>query len=100
MNDPPASIAALLNPFEGLVDSITSRKAKLLAVGATLAPSKRTVTSALSVMDLRDRRDFSLCRQVLNRARWSPLKISRALLPPLIERLDTGDGPSSAWTIP
>lgn len=93
MNTLPASIVSLLEPFERMFSPRTWRKAQTLAIGAMLAPGKRTVTSALRVMGMGDRGDFSVYHQVLNRARWSPLKISRVLLMLLIDRLDSGEGP-------
>ena len=93
MNTLPASIVSLLEPFERMFSPRTWLKAQTLAIGAMLAPGKRTVTSALRVMGMGDRGDFSVYHQVLNRARWSPLKISRVLLMLLIDRLDSGEGP-------
>ena len=56
-------------------------------------PRKRTVTSALRVMGLSDDAGFAKYHQVLNRAVWSPLQMSRVLLMLLIEHLAQDDEP-------
>ena len=76
----PAVMATLLLPFERLFDPRTWRKAQLLAMGAILSPGKRTVSSALNILGIGQHGDFAIFHQVLNRARWSPLQLSRALL--------------------
>ena len=48
----PAVMVTLLLPFERLFDPRTWRKAQLLAMGAILSPSKRTVSSALNMLGL------------------------------------------------
>lgn len=54
--------------------------AQILVAGAILAPGKRTVTSALRVMGLSKEQQFQNYHRVLNRAKWSALKVSRILL--------------------
>ena len=76
----PVVIVALLLPFEHLLDRRTWRKAQLLVLGAILSPGKRTVSSALSILGVGQHGDFAIFHQVLNRARWQPLQMSRALL--------------------
>ena len=83
----PALIVTLLLPFEHLFDRRTWRKAHLLAVGAVLSPGKRTVSSALSILGIGQHGDFAIFHQVLNRARWQPLQLSRVLLLLLVARL-------------
>jgi len=56
----------------------------VLAVGAILAPGKRTVTSVLQVMGPSDDERFQNYHRVLNRAVWSSLAVSQALLGLLI----------------
>ena len=73
----PEVIISLLSPFERLFHPKTWRKAQLLAVGAILAPHKRTVTSALNILGIGQHGDFAIYHHVLNRARWSSLKLSR-----------------------
>ena len=83
----PEVIVTLLLPFEHLFDCRTWRKAQLLMVGAILAPGKRTVSSALSILGIGQNGDFAIFHQVLNRARWQPLQLSRVLLLLVVGRL-------------
>ena len=93
MNTLPEVIISLLHPFEHLFHPRTWRKAQLLAVGAILSPAKRTVTSALNILGIGQRGDFAIYHHVLNRARWSSLKLSRVLLLLMVERLCQSDEP-------
>jgi hypothetical protein len=54
--------------------------AKILLIGAILAPGKRTVTSALRVMGLSQEAQYQNFHRVLNRAVWSSHAVSRVLL--------------------
>ena len=83
----PEVIVSLLLPFEPLFDPRTWRKVQLLTVGAILSPGKHTVSSALNILEVGQRGDFAAFHHVLNRARWSPLHLSRALLFLLLRRL-------------
>ena len=89
----PEVIVALLLPFEHLFDPRTWRKARRLVLGAILSPGKRTVSAALSILGVGQHGDFAIYHQVLNRARWSPLQLSRVLLLLLVRRLGSSDGP-------
>ena len=89
----PAVIVTLLLPFEHLFDPRTWRKAQLLAVGAILSPGKRTVSSALNILGIGQHGDFAVYHHVLNRARWSPLQLSRALLLLVAGRLGSSTEP-------
>ena len=89
----PDVILPVLNPFATRFQSQTWRKAQLLLVGAILAPGPRTVASALRVMGLSGDRNYARYHHVLNRAAWSPLRVSQVLLTLLIQHLDPGDGP-------
>ena len=89
----PDAIISVLQPFSTLFQQRTWTKAQLLLIGAILAPRKRTVTSALRVLGLSDDAGFAKYHQVLNRAVWSPLQMSRVLLALLIEHLAQGDEP-------
>ena len=89
----PAVMVTLLLPFEHLFDPRTWRKAQLLAVGAILSPGKRTVSSALNILGIGQHGDFAIYHQVLNRARWSPLQLSRALLLMVVGRLGSSTEP-------
>ena len=53
--------------------------ALVLAVGAILAPGKRTVTAVLRIMGMSQERHFQNYHRVLNRAVWSSLALSKAL---------------------
>ena len=83
LNLPPEIIAVLM-PFAPLFDGRTWQKAMVLLIGTILSPGKRTVTSALRVLGLKDERQFTLFHQVLNRASWSTLAVSQCLLDLLI----------------
>jgi len=85
----PKSIMTLLLPFKPLFRQPTWIKAQILFIGAILATGKRTVTSALRVMGLSDERHFSNYHQVLNRAVWSPRRMSEILLALLLKCLDS-----------
>ena len=89
----PAVIVTLLLPFERLFDPRTWRKAQLLAMGAILSPGKRTVSSALNILGIGQHGDFAVYHHVLNRARWSPLQLSRALLLLVAGRLGSSTEP-------
>jgi hypothetical protein len=56
----------------------------VLVAGAILAPGKRTVTSALRVMGLKDEKQYQNYHRVLNRAKWSSMQVSRILLGMLV----------------
>jgi hypothetical protein len=51
-----------------------------LLYGAILAPGRRTVASALRAVGLEGAEDFASYHRVFNRARWSPMVMSRLLL--------------------
>ena len=89
----PAVIVTLLLPFERLFDPRTWRKAQLLAMGAILSPGKRTVSSALNILGIGQHGDFASYHHVLNRAQWSPLQLSRALLLLVAGRLGSSTEP-------
>jgi hypothetical protein len=84
----PEPIMTLLIPFKPLFRQPTWVKAQILVIGAILATGKRTVTAALRVMGLKDERHFANYHQVLNRAVWSPLRLSEMLLALLMKHLD------------
>ncbi len=87
------SIISILAPFAILFQSRTWTNAQVLLIGAVLSPGKRTVTSALRVMGLSGDCNFARYHHVLNRASWSPLKLSRVLLYLLLSQLDAGTEP-------
>lgn len=80
----PNPIIQVLRHFRPLFTRPTWDKALVLVVGTILARGRRTVTAALKQMGLHDEPDFTLFHQVLNRASWSCLTLSRVLLQLLI----------------
>jgi DDE superfamily endonuclease len=76
----PAELLPLIVEFAPLFSKPVWEHAKILLVGAILAPGKRTVTACLRVMGLSQERRFTNYHRVLNRARWSALEASRILL--------------------
>lgn len=77
LSDP---ILTIMRHFESAFSQPTWNKVQVLVIGTLLARGRRTVTATLRHMGLRDERNFSLYHQVLNRARWRPLELSRRLL--------------------
>ena len=76
----PAELLPLLIEFAPLFSKPVWEHAKVLLVGALLAPGTRTVTACLRVMGLSQEQCFVNYHRVLNRARWSPLAASHILL--------------------
>ena len=70
----------VLSLFAPLFSHRVWDSAKVLLVGAILAPGKRTVSAILRVMGLSQSRNFQTYHRVLNRAVWSSLSASRILL--------------------
>jgi hypothetical protein len=65
----PAELLPLIVEFAPLFSKRVWEQAKVLLVGAILAPGKRTVTSCLRVMGLSEEKRFDKYHRVLNRAR-------------------------------
>lgn len=84
MRNLPAGIIHVLRQFEPLFSERVWEWAKILLIGAILAPGKRTVTSALRVMGLGQERQYQNYHRVLNRAKWSSHGASSVLLRLLI----------------
>src|ERR671915_2535645 len=83
----PEAIILVLAPFAPLFSHRVWLHARLLLLGAMLAPGARTVTAALRMMGLSGERHFTNYHRVLNRATWSALQASRILLGWLVARL-------------
>ena len=66
----PAILAQWMAPFQPLFTRPTWQNLLVLVAGAILAPGRRTVTSALSMMGLREMTSFTNFHRVLNRNRW------------------------------
>ena len=80
MHDLPPAIVHVLRPFESVFSERVWEWAKVLLIGAILAPGERTVTAILRVMGLQNVRQFQNYHRVLNRAKWSSRELSRLLL--------------------
>ena len=78
-------LAILLAPFRSAFTRPTWQKVVLLVEGTLLTHGHRTVTAALRAVGLQEEKRFNLFHQVLSRARWSPLLISRLLLLLLVQ---------------
>lgn len=76
----PTEIITVLRPFAQAFSKRVWESAKVLLIGAILAPGKRTVTAALEVLGLKDEPQYQKYHRVLNRAQWSSLLVSRILL--------------------
>ena len=80
----PPAFTAIIVAFAPLFFNGVWRCARILLIGAILAPGKRTVTSALRVMGLSGERRFQIYHRVLNRAVWSCRQASPILLRMLV----------------
>jgi DDE superfamily endonuclease len=76
----PDPIIEVLAVFRPLFTAPTWRKLMTLLTGTLLAHGRRTVAAALRHTGNEKETNFSRFHQVLNRARWSPLAVSRQLL--------------------
>ena len=81
----PAPIIEVLLAFRPLFTAPTWRKLMTLLTGTLLARGRRTVTVALRYTGHDQAANWSSFHQVLNRARWSPLAVSRQLLLLIVE---------------
>ena len=86
----PSPIIAVLAHFQPLFTAPTWRKVVMLLVGTLLARGRRTVTAALRQVGQQSNTHFSNFHQVLNRARWSALEVSRRLLQVLMSTFGGG----------
>lgn len=76
----PTEILSVLFAFAPLFSTPVWQKACTLSVGAILSVGKRTVTSALRVMGMKDDKHFTNYHRVLNRAKWDALSGAKILL--------------------
>jgi hypothetical protein len=81
----PDSIIEVLTVFRPLFTAPTWRKQMTLLSGTLLAQGRRTVAAALRSSGNSQTTNWSLFHQVLNRARWSALAVSRQLLLLIVE---------------
>lgn len=89
----PAAIITVLAHFAPCFTQPTWRKAVVLLVGTFLARGRRTVATALRLTGHCADPRFSLFHHVLNRARWTPLVVSRRLLLLLVATFVPTDAP-------
>ena len=80
----PAILAQWMAPFQPLFTRPTWQNLLVLVAGSILAPGRRTVTSTLSIMGLREMTTFTNFHRVLNRNRWSSRATARCLLTLLV----------------
>src|SRR6516165_984024 len=83
----PDPIIEVLAVFRPLFTAPTWRKLMTLLTGTVLAQGRRTVAAALRASGNDQAANWSRFHQVLNRARWSPLEVSRQLLLLIVETL-------------
>ena len=76
----PTEIIPVLWHFRPAFQERTYQKAVELLIGTVLARGRRTVTSALRAIGKAQAPNWSKYHQVLNRAQWSGLVVSRLLL--------------------
>jgi hypothetical protein len=93
MRDLPQAIIHVLRHFESAFSERVWEWAKVLLIGAILAPGARTVTACLRVMGLSQERQFQNFHRVLNRAKWSSRLLARTLLRLLVRTFVPADSP-------
>lgn len=81
----PDPIIEVLMTFRPLFTAPTWRKLMILLTGTLLAQGRRTVAAALRHSGNGMAGNWSSFHQVLNRARWSPLAVSRQLFLLIVE---------------
>src|SRR5215475_859730 len=86
----PGFVIAVIDPFAQAMWGVSTwDRAQVLLIGAILAPGKRTVSAVLRVMGRADERNYARYHEVLSRAVWSGLEVSRILLRLLLSVFDT-----------
>jgi hypothetical protein len=80
----PAEMIALLAAFAPEFSKPVWLLAQVLLVGTILSPHKRRVTAALRAMGLSQQKGFDKYHRVLNRDKWSGLRLSHILLVVLV----------------
>jgi hypothetical protein len=93
MRDLPQVIIHVLRHFELAFSERVWEWAKVLLVGAILAPGTRTVTSVLRVMGLSREAQFQNYHRVLSRDTWSSRTLSRILLRLLLRAFLPAEAP-------
>jgi hypothetical protein len=93
MLDLPRKIIQVLRCFEEVLSERVWEWARVLLIGAILAPGERTVTAILRVMGLQNEKPFQNYHRVLNRAKWSSRVLSCILLRLLVQLFVPADAP-------
>lgn len=83
----PDFLRLWLAPFRRAFSAPSWERVLVLAMGALLAPGKRTVTACLRMTGRARSSGFASYHQILNRARWQPRELARHLLVLLMTRL-------------
>ena len=81
----PQEMKNVILPFVALFSETVWDYAQILLMGTLLAPGKRTVSAALTVMGLKDDPQYQNYHRVLNRAKWCGLTASKILLGLLVQ---------------
>ena len=81
----PKGHDSLIQAFAPHFSNCIWQHARVLLLGAILAPGRRTVTAVLRIMGLSEERQFQAYHRVLNRAVWSSWALSRTLLQLLVQ---------------
>lgn len=81
----PHEMMSVIVPFVALFSERVWDYAQILLMGAILAPGKRTVSAGLTVLGLKDERQYQNYHRVLNRAKWCGLSASKILLGLLVQ---------------
>jgi hypothetical protein len=89
----PKRIIQVLRHFETAFSERVWEWAKVLLIGAILAPGERTVAAILRVMGCSLDMQFQNYHRVLNRAKWSSRDLSRRLLVMLVHLFFAGNEP-------
>src|SRR6266705_2537024 len=89
----PKRIIHVVRHFEPVLSERVWEWAKVLLIGAILAPGERTVAAILRVMGCADEKQFQNYHRVLNRAKWSSRELSRVLLVLLVHLFVAGNEP-------
>src|SRR5258708_711182 len=89
----PPKIIQVLRHFEEVLSERVWEWAKVLLIGAILAPGERTVAAILRVMGQQNEKQFQNYHRVLNRAKWSSREVSRRMLLLLVSLFVACDAP-------
>jgi DDE superfamily endonuclease len=89
----PKKIIHVLREFEEVFSERVWEWAKVLLIGAILAPGERTVAAILRVMGCSQEKQFQNYHRVLNRAKWSSRELSHILLLLLVRLFVPGNEP-------